>query len=399
MNLCYNTSIKRKIYNLDKILNNKNINLYKSVKYRRNYYNKKYNVKLNNLPYSNFDYNNIYNKNCENVIGYINIPVGLVGPLKVNNKKHFIPIATTEGALVGSINRGSGFIHKCSIDGLHSISIDKGISRAPLLDIKDIQNIPIFDNFIKSSYNDIKTIFNSTSSYINLTDISLHYNGSKVHIRFSATTGNAMGMNMISKSCEKTIEYILSIFPHFKLLTLSGNVCTDKKPSAINWIKGRGKTVIVNTKLDIDTYQKYSDIKVDDLVKLNIQKNLIGSSLAGSIGGMNAHSSNIIAGIFAATGQDLAQVGTSSVGITDYSIDKNILNIDLTMPSLEVATIGGGTTIHSQRQCLNIINIKNTLELSSVIASTVLCGELSLMTALCKGNLVSSHIKLNRGII
>ena len=329
----------------------------------------------------------------------LSIPIGIIGPITINNKKHFVPIATTEGALVGSINRGSGYIQKCSIDNIKSIVIDKGITRAPLIDLFDIYNIPNFNEFINNKYNTIKKIFESTSKYIILQNISLHYNGSKVHIRISATTDNAMGMNIIGKACEKTIQYILTCFPNFKLISLSGNMCIDKKPSAINWINGRGKTVICNTKINIDKFQKYSNINVEDIVNLNIQKNLIGSSLAGSIGGNNAHSSNIVAGIFAASGQDLGQVGTSSVCITDYTIKKNILDIDLTMPCLEVGIIGGGTQIPAQKQCINIMNIKNSKELSEIIASTVLCGELSLMTALCKGNLISSHMKFNRGYI
>lgn len=388
--------LPKKIYNLEKNIDKNNI--INAVKYRRKFYKNVKKISLKNIPYINFDYNNILNKNCENVIGYINIPIGIVGPIHINNMNHFVPIATTEGALVGSINRGSRFIERFSQNGITSIVIDKGITRAPLIDLIDINNIPIFNRFIKDKYNDIKNIFDSTSNFIKLQDITLHFNGSKVHIRFSATSGNAMGMNMISKSCEKIMNYILTYFPNSKLLSLSGNLCIDKKPSAINWINGRGKTSICNTKINIDSFEKYSKISVDNIVELNIQKNLIGSSLAGSIGGMNAHSSNIIAGIFAATGQDLGQIGTSSVGITDYTIKNNILNIDLTMPSLEVGIIGGGTQIPAQKNCINIMNINDSSHFSKVIASTVLCGELSLMTALCKGNLVSSHIKYNRGI-
>lgn len=390
---------KYKIYNIEKIYKPA-----KSVLLRRRYYKHTYNIPFNNLPYKHFNYNPILNKNCENVVGYVSIPTGIVGPVMVNNRAHFVPIATTEGALVGSINRGARFIQKYSKKGIDAITMDKGITRAPLIDVCHIRNIPILEEFIENNLNEIKTIFHSTSGYINLENITYHYNGSKVHMRFSATTQNAMGMNMISKACEKTMSFILETFPHFKLLSLSGNLCIDKKPSAINWINGRGKTVVVNTQLDIDSFEKYTNIKVDDLVELNIQKNLIGSSLAGSIGGMNAQSSNIVAGIYASTGQDLGQIGSSSVCITDYTIRKKYLNIDLTMPSIEVGTIGGGTGLSSQKQCLSIMGVCNKNKhsstlLSNIIASTVLCGELSLMTALCKGNLVHSHMKLNRGII
>ena len=325
----------------------------------------------------------------------------------VNNNQHFIPISTTEGALVGSINRGAGLISKTSMDGINAITIDKGITRSPIIDVININNIPVLQSYINNNLDYLKKEFKKTTQYGELKNIQLIYNGTKIHLRISALTGDAMGMNIISKGSEKIVYTLLDKFPEFKIISLSGNTCTDKKPSAINWINGRSKTVIVNTKLDIHKLEKLLKHPIKDLVYLNIQKNLIGSGLAGSIGGFNSHAANIIAGIFVATGQDLAQIGTSSVCLTDYTIEGNYLNIDVTMPSLEVATIGGGTSLKDQNECLKIMGIDmskngsnpgyNSLLLSKLIGSTVLCGELSLMSALTSGTLVSSHMKFNRG--
>ena len=393
-----------KIYNIEKL---SGITDYtECVNIRRNYYKEKHNIDFKNIGLNDFNYKQILNKNCENVIGHVKIPVGIIGPLNVNNNKYFVPLATTEGALVGSIHRGCNLINKTSLNGISAVSIDKGITRAPLIELPDIRTINSLYNFIENNFETLKTEFESTTRYGKLTNISLHHNGNKVHVRLNALTGDAMGMNIITKGSEKVMNYLMKEFPTIKLLSLSGNVCTDKKPSAINWINGRSKTVIVNTKLDISLLEQAVNQKIENIVKLNIQKNLIGSALAGSIGGYNSHAANIVAAIFVATGQDIAQIGTSSVCISDYTIEGNHLNIDITMPSLEVATIGGGTSLDNQESCLELMGInknnnskpgENSLLLSKIIASTVLCGELSLMSSLSSGTLVDSHMKLNRG--
>jgi len=409
-NLFYNNTLRTitrniQIYNLEK----KNTNYDECIDLRRKHYEENYNLNLKDLPKKNYNYKSIINKNCENVIGYVRLPVGIVGPININNKERLIPISTTEGALVGSINRGASFIKKTSDNGISSITIDKGITRSPIIDVQKICNIPELHDYLKKNYENLKNIFESTTNHGKLKDINILHNGTNIHLRISATTGDAMGMNIISKGSNKIVDKILEEFPEYKLISLSGNTCTDKKPSAINWINGRGKTVIANCELDIDKFENIIKFPVENLVKLNIQKNLIGSALAGSIGGFNSHAANIVAGIYLATGQDIAQIGTSSVCLTDYTIIDNKLNISITMPSLELATIGGGTDLEDQVQCLNIMGIdkkqnselpgNNSLLLSKIVASTVLCGELSLMCALCVNNLVDSHMKFNRGII
>lgn len=400
-NLLENRFKIHNIENLHFIKNNDDLIL--CVKKRREYYTKQYNTNFSNLPLFNFDYKNILNKNCENVIGYINIPVGIVGPIIINSNKYNVPISTTEGALIASINKGCKIVKYSSENNINTIAFDKGITRAPIIKVENMSDIIKLKSYINNNFKILANIFESTTKYGKLKDINLHYNGLYIHLRINALSGNAMGMNIISKGTEKILVEIKRNFPSFKIISISGNLCTDKKPSAINWINGRGKTVICNTKLDINLFEKYSKIKVNDLVNLNIQKNLIGSALAGSIGGFNSHAANIVSGIFVATGQDIAQVGTSSVSLTDYYIENNLLNISLTMPSLEVATIGGGTSLLAQKSCIDILELnkktynENSLLLSEIIASTVLCGELSLMISLCKGNLVASHMRLNRG--
>lgn len=214
-----------------------------------------------------------------------------------------------------------------------------------------------------------------------------------------------MGMNMISKGVLECMNVLENTFPDLELLSLSGNVCTDKKPSAMNWIQGRGKSVVCEVTLSSHVVVEVLKCTVPSLIELNKNKNLIGSALAGSIGGFNAHASNIVTACFLATGQDPAQNVESSNCMTLMEAVGDGVRITVTMPCLEVGTIGGGTSLSAQHACLEMLGVagshpsepgENASQLAQVIAGTVLAGEISLMSALASNHLVSAHIKLNR---
>lgn len=206
-------------------------------------------------------------------------------------------------------------------------------------------------------------------------------------------------------------------FPDMKVISLSGNFCTDKKPSAVNWIDGRGKSVVCEAVLPRKVVHDVLRTDIDTLVNLNESKNHIGSAMSGSIGGFNAHAANVVTAMFIATGQDPAQNVVSSNCITtlksitepspDQSSQQQSLLITCTMPSLEVATVGGGAALEPQKACLNILGVAgssgpgnlpgaNSRELAEIICGTVMAGELSLLAALNTGDLVQSHMKHNR---
>ena len=216
-----------------------------------------------------------------------------------------------------------------------------------------------------------------------------------------------MGMNMAGKATEAALGVIIEAFPDVSVIALSGNVCTDKKPSAINWIEGRGKSVAVDCTIPGHIVKNVLKTTVPALCKLNQAKNLVGSAVAGSIGGFNAHASNIVTACFLATGQDPAQNVESSNCITlmEPANDGEDLYVSVTMPCMEVGTVGGGTSLAPQAAMLELLGVKgvstdpkesNSSKLARIIASTVLAGELSLMSALSSGHLISSHLKLNR---
>jgi hydroxymethylglutaryl-CoA reductase (NADPH) len=263
----------------------------------------------------------------------------------------------------------------------------------------------------------IQAEFAKASRFSRLKEIHPVVAGRTIHLRFKATSGDAMGMNMLCKGVDSALKLILETFPEAELLSLSGNMCTDKKSSAINWIEGRGKSVVCEAKISEEIVQKVLKTTIDRLIDVNWNKNLVGSALAGSIGGFNAHAANVVSAVFLATGQDVAQNVESSNCMTlmearhDTDVDGNevgprYLYITCTMPSIEVGTIGGGTQLRPQASCLDMLGCRgssatgsgvlNSEKLARVVCASVLAGELSLMSALAAGHLLSSHLKLNR---
>uniref|UniRef100_A0A1I7TPP5 hydroxymethylglutaryl-CoA reductase (NADPH) n=1 Tax=Caenorhabditis tropicalis TaxID=1561998 RepID=A0A1I7TPP5_9PELO len=207
-------------------------------------------------------------------------------------------------------------------------------------------------------------------------------------------------------SCDLTMRFLMDRFPEMRVLALSGNLCVDKKAAAKNWTEGRGRSVVAECHIKRDIVLKTLRTTPEALAYLTTTKLHIGSSRAGTVGGSNAHAANVVAAIFIATGQDAAQVVSSSMCSTRMEVtEEKDLYVSCTLPCIEVGTVGGGTILSPQRACLESLDCagpnqeapgRNAERLAEVIAATVLAGELSLMAALTTNDLVSSHMKLNR---
>lgn len=357
---------------------------------------------LNSLPFQNYDYHKIHGQCCENVIGYIQVPLGVAGPILVNGKTHYLPMATTEGALVASTSRGAKAIVESG--GCVTEIVRDGMTRAPVFVCKSAKEAHEIQKFCENKFNEIADEFNSTSNYARLQIIKSNIVGKYIFLRFKCSTGNAMGMNMACKGTDKAIDFIMKQFP-IRLISLSSNACTDKKPSAMNWIEGRGKSIVCEAVIKKEIVEKVLKTSVDAMIEVNYVKNMIGSSVAGSIGGNNAHAANIVTALFLACGQDVAQNVESSNCMTIMEKDSRNpedLYVSVTLPSIEVGTVGGGTNLSSQSACLKMLGVhgtddgNNSSKLASIISSGVLAGEISLIAALSSGHLLSSHMKLNR---
>lgn len=313
----------------------------RAVGIRRKLYEHLLDRDLNQIPYTNYDYNKVFGANCEIVIGYVPIPVGIVGPLLINEEPIYIPMATTEGCLVASTNRGCKAISMAG--GCNALLLKDAITRAPCIKMPSAVRAAALKKYVetKENYILIEEAFNSTTNFGRLESLTATIAGRNVYLRFCCMSGDAMGMNMVSKGCLKAIEVIEQVFPDLDLVAISGNMCTDKKPAAINWILGRGKSIVVEAVISEEIVRDVLKTTVADMIETNKQKNLIGSAMAGSIGGFNAHAANIVTAVYLATGQDPAQNVESSNCLTNMELDDDgvSLHVSVTMPSIEVLPI------------------------------------------------------------
>lgn len=360
------------------------------------------------LPYKDFDYASVFGACCENVVGYMPLPLGIAGPLIIDGLMTPIPMATTEGTLVASTSRGCKVLN--ANGGVTTVLTQDAMTRGPVIEFPSLTSAARAKRWIDSAHgaSSIKSAFDSTSRFARLASLHTVLAGRTLFVRFATSTGDAMGMNMISKGVEAALGMMKEKhFPEMELLSLSGNYCIDKKPAAINWIEGRGKSVVAEAVIRGDSVRKILKCTVEDLVNLNIKKNLVGSAMAGSIGGFNAHAANILTAMYLATGQDPAQNVESSNCMTlmeavNHGED---LLVSVSMPSVEVGTVGGGTGLPPQRSMLELLGIQgphkntpgaNAQRLARIIAAAVMAGELSLMGALCAGHLIKAHMQHNR---
>lgn len=259
-----------------------------------------------------YDYSRVMGACCENVVGFIPLPLGIAGPLKIDGHLFPIPMATAEGTLVASTSRGCKALNAGG--GVTTVLTQDAMTRGPAIDFPSIVQAAKCRAWIDSEegYSIVKEAFESTSRFAKLRSLKCAMAGRTLFVRFATATGDAMGMNMISKGTEKALEVMQQHFPDMITLALSGNYCTDKKPAAINWIEGRGKSVVAEAVIPGKVVKSVLKTTVEALCNLNTKKNLIGSAMAGSIGGFNAHAANILTAIFLATGQDPAQNVESS---------------------------------------------------------------------------------------
>ncbi|MBR1973321.1 MAG: hydroxymethylglutaryl-CoA reductase (NADPH) [Candidatus Methanomethylophilaceae archaeon] len=337
--------------------------------------------------------------NIENMIGVVQIPLGFAGPVQVNGDHaqgpFLIPLATTEGALVASISRGMSVI--TAAGGANVKVFGDAMTRAPVFRVNGIGHASEVIDWVNSHPGELEMAVASTTSHGSLTQIEFYPNGRSLHMRLSFHTGDAMGMNMCTIAAEAICE-VISRNTGAELVSVSGNMCTDKKPAAINIINGRGKTVVAEVMIPKDIVESKLHTSVPAFVETNTRKNLVGSAMAGSLG-FNAHAANMVAALYLATGQDPAQVVEASNAMTVAEDVDGDLYVSVRMPSVEVGTVGGGTGLPAQSEALEMMGCRGSgkaLKLAELVAVTVLAGEISTMGAQAAGHLGKAHSELGR---
>ncbi|KAJ8486097.1 hypothetical protein OPV22_018582 [Ensete ventricosum] len=249
---------------------------------------------LEGLPLDGFDYASIVGQCCELPVGYVQLPVGVAGPLVLDGREHYVPMATTEGCLVASTSRGCKAI--AQYGGATSVVLRDGMTRAPVVRLPSARRAAELRAFLEepNNFEIIALVFNRSSRFARLHAIQCALAGRNLYMRFNCSTGDAMGMNMVSKGVENVLCYLQNDFQDMDVISISGNFCSDKKPAAVNWIEGRGKSVVCEAIINEEVVKRVLKTSIPALVELNMIKNLAGSAVAGSLGGFNAHASNIV---------------------------------------------------------------------------------------------------------
>ena len=334
---------------------------------------------------------------CENLIGAIGIPLGIAGPIQIHGSMEcseiFLPLATTEGALVASVNRGCKVINESG--GVSVLVNTVGVTRGPVFAVENIKEGQQLCVWLTRNREELARVAEETSNHLKLKNVSSAHQGRYVYVRFQFDTDQAMGMNMATIATAKMAEYIEKNTP-YKLFAIAGNFDTDKKPSWLNIILGRGQVIRADVIIPKEIVAKLLHVESRDIEKTVINKCWGGSIMAGSMG-YNAHFANIVAAFFAATGQDLAHISEGALGVTYAEVLENgDLYFSVYVPDILLGTVGGGTKLKAQTEARAITNAKTSQELGEVLGAAVLAGELSLIASIAEGTLSKAHRMLGR---
>lgn len=338
--------------------------------------------------------------NIENFAGAAQIPVGLAGPLHVNGEhskgKYTIPLATTEGTLVASYNRGMKILNHSG--GAQATVVHEAMQRAPVFIFDDARKGKEFVGWLRKHFNEIKAQAESTTSVGKLVDIDPYQSNNFVFVRFNYSTGDAAGQNMSGRATAAACGWIMQEFSGIQNFYLESNFATDKKDSSINRLRTRGRRVTAEATIDGELLRQTLRTAPQRIAK-HFNVGGIGSFMSGA-NNNGAHSPNGIAAMFIATGQDVANLAESSSAILyTEALENDQLYISITLPSLIVATHGGGTGLPTQSECLSILGCHGkgqANKLAEIVASVALAGEVSLMGAITADEWVQSHEKLGR---
>lgn len=343
-----------------------------------------------------------YRRNIENFIGTIQVPVGLAGPLRVNGLfaqgDYYVPLATTEAALVASYSRGAQLLSEAG--GCSALLLSEGVTRSPAFVFNNLKEAGTFVAWVVTRDQEFKRVGEATTRFGTLDDLRVAVEGNHVYLNFQFLTGEASGQNMVTIATEAICAYILENSPvkprhHFVEANFSG----DKKASAHAYLTVRGKRVTAEARIPGPLVAQRLHTTPEKMVEY-WRVAALGGVLSGTIG-VEGEYANGLAALYLACGQDVACVAESAMGVTRLeALPGGELYASVTLPNLMVGTIGGGTRLPTQKACLDILGLKGpekARELAEVCAGLLLGGELSLVGALCAGQFAGAHQRLARG--
>jgi len=347
-------------------------------------------------------------KNCENMIGVTHVPLGIAGPIRITSCRmsrvachdYYLPLATTEGALVASVNRGCKAI---SESGGSTVFVEEvGVTRGPVFKTTGLGQSMALKKWIEDHERELQKSAQVTSAHLTLKKFGIRIAGRYVFVRFYFDTQDAMGMNMATIAASAMVR-VIEKATHVHCVSLAGNFDVDKKPSWLNALSGRGKRVWAEVTLSKRTLKDTLKTTARRMYETWIAKCMVGSAMSGSMG-YNAQFANVIASLFIATGQDPGHVVEGSLGVTTTEVvEAGGLSVSVYLPDLMVGTVGGGTGLAAQREALALLGVaggnkgKNAQTFAGIVAAAVLAGEISLLASLSEGTLAAAHKRLARG--
>lgn len=338
----------------------------------------------------------------ENFIGFAQVPVGLIGPLRVNGiharGDFYVPLATSEGALVASHDRGAHLV--TAAGGAICLTTTEQVQRAPAFVFESVAQSAHFATWAVRQFETSQEIVARTSRHGRLLDVSTHIEGSQVYLIFAFHTGDAAGQNMVTFCTAAICDDLLARTPvQPRYWFLESNMSGDKKATALSFLQTRGRNVTAEARIPralVEGVLHTTPERMADYWRVSF----VGGVRTGSIG-VNGHIANGIAALFLACGQDVACVSEASVGVTRLEVtDQGDLYAAVSLPNLIVGSVGGGTRLPTAQECLRIMDCLGdgrATKLAEICAALTLAGELSIVGALCSGDFARAHAALGRG--
>ncbi len=362
------------------------------VERRRSWVERKTGAALEHIGRMSFD-SELTRGNIENPIGIAQVPMGVAGPVLVCGQHaqgmFYVPMATTEGALIRSYERGMVALTKAG--GVQTAVLADENQIAPTFFFDDVSSASRFSEWAPANFGHMQEAASHTTSHGKLTAIKCYQVGRQVLVNFGFFTGDAQGMNMIVKAADAACKWIEKNFPISSYFIFSG-MCSEKRPSGFLLTRGKGKRVTAGALLPHDVLKMYLHCTAEQLFRV-WHSTLIGHLHANAIG-YNAHYANGLTAIFIATGQDVANVVNAACGITYFELQPEGLFVSVTLPALTVATVGGGTALPTQREALQMMDCfgnGKAKKLAEIVAAALLGGDISMGAAITTGEFVAAH--------
>lgn len=331
--------------------------------------------------------------NIENLVGAVHVPLGIAGPIRVNGKHaqgaYYVPFATTEGTLVATYQAGMRAITEAG--GANTYVLGDQLDITPCFVLADARDAISLSQWLDDHLDELRDVADQTTAHGRLMQLHTHVFGRRVFARFAFNTGDAMGMNMVNLAVDEICRHTVRATgcPRYYLRC---NFSSDKKPAAINLFRPYGKEVAVDFTLAASVVETYLGVSTGDLLEF-IAAGRLGAMQAGALG-MNAHFANGLAAIFIACGQDVAQVVNASIGFSEAELVGDDLYVFARLPNLVVGTVGGGTSLPTQSECLALLDCRGdgtAPKFAEIVAATAVGGELAIAAALANGRFIEAH--------